>query len=180
MSTTATTSLTGTWSVDPTHSSLRFAVRHMNISTFRGEVADFSASAVGDEDGLTLTGAGRVASIVTRDPALTAHIGAPDFFDAERHPEIRLEPARLEVDGDRVRTDAMLAIKGVSRPVELAGTISGPVTDPFGGTRIGLTLETTVDRRDFGLNFALPMPAGGVALGWKVRLTAELELVRED
>ena len=178
--TTITPNLTGTWTADLTHSALTFAVRHMNISMFRGEVAEFMVTAVGDEAGLTLSGVGKVASIVTRDRALTEHIGAPDFFDVARYPEIRLEATRLDIDGDRVSAEAVLEIKGQSRPVRLTGTLAGPVTDPFGSTRIGLSLETVVDRREFGLDFALPMPGGGVALGWKVRLAAELELVHED
>jgi polyisoprenoid-binding protein YceI len=71
-------------------------------------------------------------------------------------------------------------MKGVSRDIVLAGTLAGPIEDPFGGTRIGLSLEASIDRRDYGLNFVLPLPGGGPALGWTVRLIAELEFIRED
>jgi polyisoprenoid-binding protein YceI len=179
MSTTHAPDLTGTWRADVTHSSIVFAVRHMGISMFRGEVTEFDVVATGGEQ-IALTGSGRVASIVTRDDTLTAHIGAPDFFDAERHPEIRVESRAVDIDGDAVTVHATLTMKGIARDVVLTGSLAGPVEDPFGGTRIGLSLETTIDRRDFGLDFVLPMPGGGPALGWKVRLGAELELVRES
>jgi len=170
--------LAGSWKIDTTHSSLVFAVRHMGISTFRGEVTDFDAELdVGDS--LSLAGSGRVASIVTRDDMLTAHIGAPDFFDAERHPEITFASRAVQIDGDDVRVDATLTMKGIARDLVLAGTLAGPIEDPFGGTRIGLSLETSIDRRDFGLDFVLPLPGGGPALGWTVRLIAELEFVLE-
>lgn len=170
--------LAGSWRADVTHSSIGFAVRHMGISMFRGEVTDFDVLVRTDE-GITLSGTGRVASIVTRDDALTAHIGSPDFFDADRHPEIRVQSSPLRIDGDAIASDATLTIKGVYRHVMLKGRLAGPVEDPFGGMRIGLALETTIDRRDFGLDFVMPMPGGGLALGWNVRITAELELVRE-
>src|SRR5690349_597224 len=141
----------GTWKVDPTHSSLVFAVRHMGISTFRGEVTDFDA-VLDAGDTLSLAGSGRVASIVTRDEMLTAHIGAPDFFDVDRHPEITFASRAVAIDGDDVRVDATLTMKGVSRDIVLAGTLAGPIEDPFGGTRIGLSLEASIDRRDYGLN----------------------------
>lgn len=171
--------LTGTWRADTAHSSLGFAVRHMAVSMFRGEVTDFDVVLDAAGDAPALSGTGRVASIVTRDEQLTAHLAAPDFFDAERHPEMRLRSRAVRVDGAAVRIDADLTIKGISRPVVLTGSLSGPVDDPFGATRIGLALVTTIDRRDFGLDFTLPLPRGGLALGWDVRLSAELELVRE-
>lgn len=170
--------IVGMWKADTTHSSLVFTVRHMGITTFRGEIADFDATLHGGES-LSLTGSGRVASIVTRDEMLTAHIGAPDFFDAERHPEITFASRALTVDADGVRVEATLSMKGVVRDVVLAGALAGPIEDPFGGTRIGLSLEMSIDRRDFGLDFVLPLPGGAPALGWKVRLLAELEFVLE-
>jgi chromate reductase len=152
----ATVRLAGAWRADVAHSSVRFAVAHMVVSTFRGELTEFEATFEAGADRLALTGSGRVASVTTRDDTLTAHLRAPDFFDADRYPEIRLASTSVAVAGDRVTVEAGLTIKGITRPVVLTGTLAGPVDDPFGGARLGLDLEGTIDRRDFGLDWNLP------------------------
>ena len=171
----------GTWRADKVHSSVGFSVRHMVVSTFRGEVPDVDVTIEAGEAGARLVGVGRVASITTQDENLTGHIQAPDFLDAERHPELRFESSRIERSGEAgVVAHGELTLKGITRPVELHGTLEGPVEDPYGLTRIGLELTTQVDRRDFEMNWQAPLPGGGLALGHTVTLTAHLELVREQ
>lgn len=170
--------LAGVWKADVVHSSVRFAVRHV-VSTFRGELPDFEAELRVAEDGARLVGRGRVASIQTRDETLTAHLFAPDFFDSERFPEIGLTSTSVERAGDRISVEAELRIKETTRPVRLTGTIEGPAADPFGGTRLALALETAIDRRDFGLEWGMTLPGGGLYLGNEVTLSAELELVKD-
>lgn len=172
--------IAGLWSVDPTHSTLRFGVRHMVVSTYRGQLRNFDASLVSDGDQLRLAGQGDVRTIDVRDSALASHLLAPDFFDAERHPEIRLTSDVIDIDGKSITIGAQLTIKGITHSVELRGAIAGPVEDPFGATRLGLQIEATIDRRDYGLDWIIALSGGGWALGNEVTISAQLEFVRTD
>src|SRR5919201_1765194 len=162
----------GTWNADAVHSSVAFEVPYA-VSTFGGEVTDFDARLV---DG-KLTGAARIASLKVKDPNLEAHLQSPEFFDVERHPEIRFETSDVRRDGDSVEFDGELTIKGITRPVVLTGTITGPAVDHFGATRVGLDLETTIDRTDFDIKWNMPLPTGEPALANDVTLKADLTLV---
>jgi polyisoprenoid-binding protein YceI len=169
----------GTWVTDPVHSSFGFSVKHMMVATFRGSLADFDATLTGAEDGTArLVATGRVASVVTQDDNLTGHLQSPDFFDAERHPEVRYEASEILRDGEDLTVRGTLTLKGVSRDLELRGTLVGPVTGLGDQERIGVELEGAIDRTDYGLAWNAPLPGGGVALGDTVRLRAELELGR--
>lgn len=166
---------TGTWAADPIHSSLGFAVRHMGVTPFRGGFETFEAALA---DG-RLAGSARVETIQTDDPNLTAHLLSPEFFDADRHPVLQFEAEEIRRDGDAVAIPGVLTLKGESRPVELRGTITGPVDDPYGGKRVGLELETTIDRTEFGIDWNADLPSGGKVLENEVKLTAQLELVQQ-
>jgi polyisoprenoid-binding protein YceI len=169
----------GTWHTDAVHSTLEFAVKHMIVSTFRGAVPAFEATLTSGEDGVAqLAGTADVASIVTQDENLTGHLQAPDFFDAARYPQLRFASRSIVRDGDAITVEGDLTVKGITRPVELTGEISGPAEDPWGGERVGLELTSTVDRREFDLEWNAPVPGGGFVLGNDVKLTARLELVR--
>ncbi len=179
MSTTAqiTAVPAGTWNTDPVHSSLGFAVKHMVVATFRGSMTDFEATITAADDGTaTLVGVGRVASVVLQDENLTGHVQSPDFFDAQRFPEVRYESTDLSFDNGELVVRGQITLKGVTKPLELRGELVGPADDIAGTSKIGVTLEGTVDRREFGLNWNAPLPSGGFAVGNDVKLTAELEL----
>jgi len=164
----------GTWTVDPVHSSVGFAVRYTGTITFKGEFGDFDAALA---DG-RLEGGARVRSIEVDDPNLAGHLQTPDFFDAERHPELRFSSTDLRLDGDRLTALGELTMKGATKPVELVGTFSGPVTDGYGNERIGLDLETVVNRHDFGISWNMELPDGSPALADDVTVTAHLGLVQ--
>jgi polyisoprenoid-binding protein YceI len=166
---------TGTWVADPVHSTIGFSVRHMGVIPFRGGFDGFEARL---SDG-KLSGTARVETIETDDENLTGHLLSPEFFDAERHPLLRFESDEIQRNGDEVVVDGALTLKGESRPVELRGAITGPIMDPYGGTRLGLELATTIDRTEFGIDWNAELPSGGAVLGNDVRLTAELELVQQ-
>ena len=179
MSTTAqiTAVPTGTWTTDPVHSSLGFSVKHMVVAKFRGSMTDFEATITSAGDGpASIVGVGRVASVVLQDENLSAHVQSPDFFDAERYPEVRYESNDVSVEGGELVARGQITLKGVTKPLELRGEIVGPVEDPYGNHKIGVTLEGKVDRTEFGLNWNAPLPSGGFAVGNEVTLTAELEL----
>jgi polyisoprenoid-binding protein YceI len=160
----------GTWQADPVHSSVGFAVKYLGVATFTGELTNFEASLKDGE----LAGKARVASVEVKDENLKAHLQAPDFFDAGRHPEVSFSGREVR-EG---RFEGELTIKGVTQPATLEGTITGPVTDPYGNERYGLALTTVVDRTAFGLNWNAPLPGGGFALANDVTLKADLSLVK--
>jgi polyisoprenoid-binding protein YceI len=164
----------GTWALDPVHSQIGFAIGHNTVMTFRGTFGEFDAKLA---DG-RLEGSAKVGSVRVDDENLAGHLQTPDFFDAERFPELRFASSRIDRDGDRVSVAGELTIKGRTAPVELAGTIAGPVTDAYGNERIGLDLQTTVDRRDFGVSWNADLPGGGTILDDDVAITANLALVR--
>lgn len=170
----------GTWKSDLVHSWVGFQVRHMAVSTFRGELPTFDVTLTSDERGVRLDGTAPVTSILTRDADQTAHVEAPDFLDAERHPYLSLTASSIRrVRGDEVVVDATLTMKGISRPTTLRGTVSEPVEDPFGMTRLGIEVEGVVDRRDFDMTWQARLPGGGLALGNEITVSAQLELVRQ-
>jgi polyisoprenoid-binding protein YceI len=181
--TTATTASppslpTGTWQLDPVHSSIGFAVEYM-VGRFRGQFREATARLVDGDDGPRLTGSVRVASVDVKDENLAAHLQSPEFFDAERHPELRFTSRQFSRDGDRLTIAGEIEIRGVTQPVELTGTVTDPITDPFGRERIGLTVSTTVDRTAFGLDWNAPLPTGEPALANDVTIVAELYFVRD-
>jgi polyisoprenoid-binding protein YceI len=162
---------TGTWALDKVHSQVGYAVKHAGVSLFKGGVEGFEASLV---DG-TLSGSAPVTGITVQDENLAGHLLTPDFFDAERYPQISFTSTELRREDDELVVEGELEIRGVRRPVRLKGTISGPVSD-----RIGISLETQIDRTDFGMTWQMELPGGGLALENEVRVTADLELVKES
>ncbi len=171
---------TGSWNLDSVHSQVGFAVDYM-VGTFHGTFAPVEAKLEGAEDGIaTLTGQAPVTGINVQDENLAAHLQSPEFFDAERTPEITFRSTGIRRDGDRVEVDGELAIKGHALHVELEGTITDPADDPFGNVRVGLDLSTTIDRTAFGIDWNNPLPNGEPALANEVTLTANLYFVKEQ
>lgn len=163
----------GTFGADPVHSSVAFAVRYMGVGLFGADVKTFEATLV---DG-RLSGSARIASLETKDDNLHAHLMSPEFFDAERHPSVSFTSNAVSTDGADITFEGEVTIKGISRPATLRGTITGPVSDPYGRTRYGLQLETTIDRTEYGIVWNADMPDGTKALSDSVTLTADLSLV---
>lgn len=179
MSTTELTTAVpvGTWTSDPVHSSFGFSVKHMVVATFRGTLADFDATLTSAEDGTArLEAAGRVNSVVTPDENLTGHIQSPDFFDAERFPEVRYVSTSITREGEKLVVEGELSLKGTTKPLQLTGSLVGPVVGMAGTEAIGVELEGVIDRTEYGLNWNAPLPTGGFAVGNDVKLTAHLEL----
>ena len=166
---------TGTWQADTVHSSVTFEVPYA-VATFSGSVSDFEATLA---DG-RLTGVARIATISVKDENLEAHLLSPEFFDAERNPEVRFSTDTIRRTGDEVEVDGQITIKGITKPATLRGTIVGPTVDHFGKNRVGLSLETTVDRTDFDMNWNMPLPNGEPALANEVTLKADLTLVGQE
>ena len=174
----AATITAGAWQSDPIHSSLGFEVKYLGAARFRGELSEFDGVLNVADDGISLVGAGRVASVRTKDENLDAHLRSPEFFDAENHPEVAFSGQVRPADGG-VEADGEITIKGVTQPVELTGRATEPLIDAYGRERFGLTLETKLDRTAFGLSWNLPLPSGEPALSNEVTLAAELFFVKE-
>jgi polyisoprenoid-binding protein YceI len=164
---------TGTWHLDPVHSSIGFELAYMG-GVFRGQFREVEATIAAGG----VTGSAKVASVDVKDENLTAHLQSPEFFDVERFPELRFASTEIE-GGEELTIRGKITIKGVTLPVELTGRATEPLTDAYGRERFGLTLETTVDRTAFGLNWNLPLPSGEPALANEVTLVAELFFVKE-
>jgi polyisoprenoid-binding protein YceI len=168
---------TGTWSIDPVWSSLEFEVKKLGLFTVKGRVPGFSGTIVGG-DTPSIEGAVDATSITTFDETRDEHLQSPDFFDTQRYPELRFTSGSVELDDESVVVHGDLTIKGVTKPVELAGAYFGEANDPWGNERIGLQLTGTVDRTEFGLEWNAPLPGGGFLLPNTVQLTAYFAAVR--
>lgn len=177
---TAVHPFTGTYELDPHHSTFQFAVGHVGVSTFRASFADFDARLVADRETIVLEGRAGVESVSITQPDFREHVvRGDDFFAADAHPQITFRSTVVElVDDGSAVVAGELTIRGVSRAVTARGTYRPPTEDPFGTIRAGLELATTVDRRDWGMGWQMPLPDGTDALAWAVEITAHLELVR--
>jgi polyisoprenoid-binding protein YceI len=164
--TTSKTAPAGSWSADPVHSNVSFEIDYAGTNIFRGGFHEYSA---GVHDGV-LEGSAKVASVDVKDEQLNGHLQTPDFFDAERFPKITFRTSDLE--------HGELTIKGVTRPVAIAASVSEPNVDPFGRERVGITLEAKVDRNEYGISWNAPNQGGGNYLGDNVTIKAELALVK--
>jgi polyisoprenoid-binding protein YceI len=181
MSTVAAQPFSGTYRAQPAPSTFAFAVRHSGVFSYRGSLSDVAATLRADGDGLMLEGSARVDSIsVVEPPAMRASVLGPDFFDAERHPEITFRSTAVHLDDDGLAAvDGELTIRGVTRPVTATGHYAPPRQASFGEVA-GLQLQTSFDRREFGFDWQIKLPGGGDAVGWDVEVDIDLLLMRED
>lgn len=182
MTSLAVQPFSGTFNAAPAVSTFAFAVRHSGVFWYRGAFADVTASlTVAADDALSLAGAARVDSIsVTEPDAMRASVLGPAFFDAERHPELTFRSTSLRLaDDGGLELDGDLTMRGATHAIAATGSWSAPRQADYGEVA-GLRLTTTLDRRAFGLEWQAPMPDGGDAVGWEVRLDVDLLLVRAD
>lgn len=171
---------TGTWTVDPVHSSIAFAITHNNVATFRSSFETYEATLSGGEEP-RLEGSVDVASIDIDEAQLKGHLMSPEFFDTERFPQLTFASTRFDVDDDgNVRLAGILTIKGTEREVEATGRFGEIGADLGGNPRVALSVSTAVDRRDFGIEFNADLPSGGQVLEWEVAINVDLELVAQE
>src|SRR2546422_3688604 len=169
---------TGTWALDPVHSAIGFEVDYL-AGSFRGQFRDVAGKLETKGQTPVLTGSAKVASVDVKDENLAGHLQSPDFFDAERYPELSFESSEIDRAGDQITVRGGITIKGVEKPVELTGTIADPITDYTGDEKLSVKLDTTIDRTEFGVNWNMPLPDGKPALADDVKLSAELHFVKE-
>jgi polyisoprenoid-binding protein YceI len=181
MSTVTAQPFSGTYQAQPAPSSFAFAVRHSGVFWYRGSLPDVTATLHSEGDALVLEGSARVDSISVVEPAaMRASVLGPEFFDAERHPEItfRSTAVRLADDG-RADVDGELTIRGVTRPVTAGGHYAPPRPSGYGEIA-GLQLHTSFDRREFGFDWQMELPGGGNAVSWDVKVDIDLLLKRAE
>jgi polyisoprenoid-binding protein YceI len=170
----------GTWSVDPVHSSVNFAVTHNGVTTFRSGFERYEAHLSGGQQP-RLEGTVEVESIAIDEEMLKGHLLSPEFFDTQRYPRLQFSSTELSVGEDgSTRLVGDLEIRGETRRVEAAGRFAHLGEDAQGKARVGLSIEATVDRRDFGLDWQAELPSGGEALDWNVAISVELQFVPEE
>ena len=170
----------GAWAVDPVHSSVGFAVTHNGVTTFRSGFDRYEAHLTGGEQP-RLEGTVEVESIAIEEEMLKGHLLSPEFFDTQRFPELRFSSTELSVGEDgSARLAGDLEIRGETRKVEATGRFAHLGEDSQGKARVGLSIEATVDRRDFGLDWQAELPSGGEVLEYAVTISVELELVGEE
>jgi polyisoprenoid-binding protein YceI len=170
----------GTYSVDPVHSTINFAVVHNGVSTFRSGFRGYEAKLEGGVEP-KLTGTVEVDSVDIGEEMLKGHLLSPEFFDTERYPQLKFSSTEFDVAEDgALKLRGELEIRGQLHEVEARGKFAELGADLAGGARVGLSLEASVDRRSFGLDWQAELPSGGEVLDYEVEIAVELELVRED
>jgi len=180
----AASAAAATWVVDPAHTSVQFAIRHMMVSNVRGEFTNVTGSVEGDEAKPTeavLQVAIDPATVNTRDKKRDDHLRGPDFFDVANHPAITFKsksiaaagPGAFKVTGD-------LTMHGVTKEIVLDVTdVTPAITDPFGKTRAGAHATTKLKRKDFGINWSKTMDNGGLVVGDEVTVTVDVEAIKQ-
>ncbi|MDQ0866680.1 YceI family protein [Arthrobacter globiformis] len=169
----------GIWTLDNSHSEIAFTVRHAGISKVRGQFKD-AAATLNLADDVTATKVEatiQTASFDSGDANRDGHVRGEDFFDVEKFPEISFVSNSLFANGDSYELQGDLTIKGVTRPVSLETEFNGVAVDPFGNTRAGVSAETTISRKDFGLTWNAVLEAGGVLVSDKVAINLELAFI---
>jgi polyisoprenoid-binding protein YceI len=176
-----TTNNTGTYTIDPAHSSVEFAVRHMMISTVKGRFGDVKGTLEIPEQGQPKIDATiNAASIDTRADQRDVHLRSADFFDVEKYPELRFTSTKVERAGDGWKLTGNLTIKGVSRPITLTVTEEGTGVDPWGNQKIAFTATGKLNRSEYGLNWNAALETGGVLVSDEIKISLDVQLVKQS
>jgi polyisoprenoid-binding protein YceI len=170
---------TGTWTIDPVHSDVSFTVRHMMVSKVRGQFETFEGEVVLGENPLDSSVSATIdlASINTKNEQRDNHIRSADFFEVEKYPTMTYRSTGVRADGEDFIVDGELSLHGVTRQVPLKLELNGFTPDPYGGTRVGFSASTEINRKDFGITIEMPMDGGGVVVGDKVQINLEIQAV---
>lgn len=174
--------ITGTYNLDPAHSSIGFTVRHAMVTKVRGEFTDFEASLTIAENPSESTASAtvRTASLDTRNEERDAHVRGEDFFAVEQYPEMTFTATNFDIDAAGNGTvTGDLTIKATTKPVTFDVETFGVEEDPFGNTRIGFEANTTINRTEYGIDFQAPLNSGGKLVGEKVGIEIEGSAIKQ-
>lgn len=171
------------WIIDPAHTNVEFSAKHLMITTVRGRISDVEGTIIADEQNpanskvdVTL----KAATIDTRIEQRDQHLRSADFLDVENFPTITFRSKRIDGSREEFKLYGDLTIRGTTREIVLDVTFEGKQKDPWGGERVGFTAKGKLDRREFGLTWNQALEAGGVVVGNDIRITIDIEAVRES
>ena len=169
----------GTWTIDPSHSEVGFSVRHLMVSKVKGNFETFEGTITIADNPLESSVDAKVDlnSINTRDAGRDGHLRSADFFEVETYPNMTFTSTSVEPKGGDYKVTGDLSIKGTTKPVELTLEFNGTHPDPWGGTRAAFSAETKISRKEFGVDFEIPMDGGGVVVGDEIKVFLEVEAV---
>ncbi|MEZ0360252.1 hypothetical protein CRM90_03790 [Mycobacterium sp. ENV421] len=174
------TELTGTWAIDPVHSSISFSVRHLVVSKVRGTFGAFSGAVTVAADGTpTVTAEIDVTSVYTGNEQRDAHLRAADFFDVEQYPTATFASTSVVPDGDSYRLEGDFTLKGVTRRISLPVQFNGVNPGMGHGAVAGFEASVVLNRKDFGIDIDMPLETGGAVVGDKVTITLEIEALKQ-
>ncbi|TMI80035.1 MAG: polyisoprenoid-binding protein [Bacteroidetes bacterium] len=171
------------WTIDPTHSEIYFKVKHLMVSWVTGSFTEFNATVETEDDNIstaTVRFTADVNSISTNNEQRDAHLKTGDFFDAENHPQLIFESEKLEkIDNDTYKVHGTLTMRGISKTIVFNMEYGGVTQDPWGLTRMGISVSGKINRKDFGVSFGMVTETGGVLLGEDVAISANTEFVKQ-
>lgn len=177
---TPTTDLTGTWAIDPIHSSISFSVRHLVVSKVRGTFGAFSGAVTVAADGTPSVSAEiDVASVNTGNEQRDEHLRAADFFDVAKYPTATFVSTSVTPDGENYRVEGDFTLKGVTRRISLPVDFNGVNPGMGHGAVAGFEASVVLNRRDFGIDIDMPLETGGAVVGDKVTITLEIEALKQ-
>ncbi len=172
-----------TWKVDPMHSDVQFKIRHLMVTNVTGSFKKFDVTAETETDDFrtakNIVFTADIDSINTNDEQRDAHLKGADFFEAEKHPQLKFTSASYQKNSEEVTLTGDLTMKGVTKPVTLNVEYGGSVVDPYGRSKAGFTVTGKISRKDFGLTWGAVTEAGNVVLGDDVKFTCEIQLVKQ-
>ena len=170
----------GSYNIDPSHSTVGFVARHLMITKVRGRFTTFSGSITIADDRLSssVNASVDLSSVTTGDEQRDGHLKSGDFFDIEKSPTMTFESTGIKADGDDFKLAGDLTIRGVTKPVTFDIEFEGMQGDPWGGTRAGFSASTDVNRKDWGLDFNIPLDGGGFVVGDKVKIELDIQAVK--
>jgi polyisoprenoid-binding protein YceI len=170
--------VTGTWTVDPVHSEVSFVVRHMMVSKVRGRFDKFEGTITTAPDPLqsSVTATVDLSSVNTGNDTRDNHIRSEDFFHTEKHPTMTFRSTRIRADGDDFLLDGDLTLRGVTRPVTFKLEVNGFGPDPYGGTRVGFSATTEINRNEWNVSYNGPIPGAGTGMVLSDKATINLEI----
>jgi len=171
---------TGTWRVDPVHSSVEFQVKHLGIATVKGQFTEFEGTLEAQPEAVRAHGRIDVASVDTREPQRDEHLRSADFFDARRYPEITFESVAVRpLTEDTFEIDGDLTIHGITRRVSLEAVLEGSETDPQGNDRLGLSAVGEINRSDHDMKFNAALGSGNMLVSDRVKILLELSAIKD-
>ncbi len=172
---------TGTWKVDPVHSSVEFQVKHLGIATVKGQFTEFTGTLeIGPQDARAY-GTVKVASVDTREPQRDEHLRSADFFEVATYPEIRFRSTAIRPAGeDEFEIDGDIEIHGVAREITLRAALEGTETDPQGNDRVGLSASAQINRSDFEMKFNAALGSGNMLVSDRVKILLDISAVKVD